>query len=262
MSAGAGTGRFADQVVIVTGGSKGIGAGCVEVFAHAGGMVGILDLDVESGELLANQLHAATSGKILVQKCNVADPQQLESSINSITTEFGRLDCIINNAGVHPPATSIDEQSIEDLQALIQINFVSTYLGAKFALPHLRRTKGTIINISSMTAVLGQDCSSAYAATKGAQLSLTKALAVELGPQGIRVNAILPSNVDTPLMREWAATLPDPESALERVASFQVFNRMAAPAEIGKVALFLATDDSSFITGQGIEVEGGASLDY
>ena len=144
----------------------------------------------------------------------------------------------------------------------MRINFVSTFAGCKFAAPHLRKTGGTIVNMSSMTAVLGQENSAAYAASKGAQLSLTKALALELGRDGIRVNAVLPSNVDTPLMREWAATLDDPESALERVAKLQVSGRMATPEEIGRVCLFLATDDSSFITGQGIYADGGASLDY
>jgi NAD(P)-dependent dehydrogenase (short-subunit alcohol dehydrogenase family) len=176
--------------------------------------------------------------------------------------QLGRLDCLINNAGIHPPALSIDETSLELLDRVWRINFVSTFAAAKFAVPHLRKTRGTIVNISSMTAVLGQEHSTAYAATKGAQLSFTKALALELGRAGIRVNAVLPSNVDTPLMREWAATLPDPASALQRVAELQVLGRMAAPEEIGRVCLFLATDDSSFITGQGIEVEGGSSLDY
>src|SRR5258708_35526932 len=115
---------------------------------------------------------------------------------------------------------------------------------------------------SSMVAILGEEHSSAYCSTKGAQLSLTKALAVELGREGIRVNAILPGNVDTPLMRDWAATLPDPESALQRVAGLPVFGRMASGEEIGRIALFLATDDSSFLTGQAIEAEGGANLDY
>ena len=113
-----------------------------------------------------------------------------------------------------------------------------------------------------MTAVLGQEHSAAYCATKGAQVSLTRSLAIELGREGIRVNAILPSNIDTPLMRDWASTLPDPASALKRVSSMQVFGRMGTIAEMGEIALFLACDDSSFITGQAIEAEGGASLDY
>ncbi|MCA9088120.1 MAG: glucose 1-dehydrogenase [Planctomycetaceae bacterium] len=254
--------RFEQRVVIVTGGSKGIGAGCVRVFAAEGARVGIIDRDAAAGQQLAEELNAAGPGEVQVVQCDVGDAAQLQSAINQIATTFGQLDCIINNAGIHPPATTIDDTSLEMLDQVMRINFVSTFAGAKFAVPHLRKTRGTIINVSSMTAVLGQEHSTAYAASKGAQLSLTKSLAIELGKEGIRVNAVLPSNVDTPLMREWAATLPDPQSALKRVADLQVLGRMASPEEIGRVCLFLATDDSSFVTGQGIEVEGGASLDY
>lgn len=254
--------RFHERVVIVTGGAKGIGAGCARVFAEEGGSVAILDVDVGAGTQLATELNGTTPGSVEFIVCDVANAGKLQAAIDLIAERFGRIDCLINNAGAHPPATTIDDTRLEDVESLMRLNFLATYAGSKFAVPHLRKTKGTIINVSSMTAVLGQDRSSAYAATKGAQLSFTKALAVELGPQGIRVNAVLPSNVDTPLMREWAATLDDPESALKRVAELQVFGRMASPEEIGRVCLFLATSDSSFITGQGIEVEGGASLDY
>jgi len=254
--------RFENRVVIVTGGGKGIGAGCVRTFAEAGARVAILDIDLPEAQKLAAELNEIRHGSIFVLQCDVSDLLQLELSIAETAAHFERIDCLINNAGVHPPATTIEETSIESLERLFRVNFVSTYAAVKFALPHLRQTRGTIINMSSMTAVLGQHQSSAYAATKGAQLSLTKSLAIELGAAGIRVNAVLPSNVDTPLMRDWAASLPDPEAALQRVADLQVFGRMAQPEEIGRVCLFLATDDSSFITGQGIEVDGGASLDY
>lgn len=254
--------RFENRVVIVTGGSKGIGAGCARVFCQAGGLVSLLDLDDTAGTRLADELTTAGPGQAHFLPCDIRDPEAIRGAIEATVDRFGRLDCLINNAGVHPPATRIDDTDLADVISLFQINFVGTYAGCKFAVPHLRKTCGTIINVSSMTAVLGQDRSSAYAATKGAQLSLTKALAVELGPEGIRVNAVLPSNVDTPLMRDWAATLDDPESALERVARLQVLGRMAQPEEIGRVCLFLATEDSSFVTGQGIEVEGGSSLDY
>ena len=157
---------------------------------------------------------------------------------------------------------TIDATSVEFMEDLMRINYISTFAGSRYAVPHLRKTRGTIVNISSMTAVLGQEHSTAYCATKGAQVSLTKSLAIELGPAGIRVNAILPSNIDTPLMRDWAATLPDPASALNRVSAMQVFGRMGTIEEMGEVALFLASDESSFITGQAIEAEGGASLDY
>lgn len=254
--------RFDQRVVIVTGGAKGIGAGCAEVFCREGGRVAVLDRDEVAGSATVERLNAAGPGHALFIACDVSRPQELRAAIQQTAEHWGRIDCVINNAGVHPPATTIDETTIEDLEELLRINFVSSFAAAKFALPHLRQTRGTIINISSMTAVLGQDRSSAYASTKAAQVGLTKALAVELGGEGIRVNAILPSNIDTPLMRDWAATLDDPASALERVAQLQVFGRMGTPEEIGRIALFLATDDSSFLTGQAIEAEGGASLDY
>ena len=254
--------RFAGRVVIVTGGAKGIGAGCCRVFAREGAHVGVLDRDAAAGSALAEELTRGGPGRALFAACDVSRHEELRGAIERVVAEFGRLDCIVNNAGVHPPATSVDETRVEDVEELMRVNFLSTFAGAKYAVPHLRKTRGTVVNISSMTAVLGQDRSSAYAASKAAQVGLTKALAVELGREGIRVNAILPSNIDTPLMRQWAATLDDPESALERVAALQVFGRMGTPEEIGRVALFLATEDSSFITGQAIEAEGGASLDY
>jgi L-fucose dehydrogenase len=254
--------RYQGKAVIVTGGSKGIGEGCARVFCAEGGLVAVLARGKTAGESLAAELCIKGPGRAIYLPCDVARPDQLKSAIDQAAAEFGRIDCLINNAGWHPPATTIDETRLEDLESLIRVNFISTFAGCQYALPWLRKTKGTIINMSSMVALLGQEHSTAYCSTKGAQLSLTKSLAVELGREGIRVNAILPGNVDTPLMRDWAATLPDPQSALERVAGLQVFGRMATGEEIGRIALFLATDDSSFLTGQAIEAEGGASLDY
>lgn len=254
--------RFQNRAVIVTGGSKGIGEGCSRVFCADGGMVAILARGTEAGEALAKELNASGPGRAIFLQCDVGEHLQLKGAIEQTVAEFGRLDCIINNAGAHPPAMTIEETGIEEMETLMRVNYLSTFAGAKYALPYLRETKGTIINMSSMTAVLGQEHSTAYCATKAAQVGFTKSLAIELGPAGIRVNAILPSNIDTPLMRDWAATLDDPDSALQRVSDLQVFNRMGTSEEMGRIALFLATDDSSFLTGQAIEAEGGASLDY
>jgi len=254
--------RFENRVVVVTGGAKGIGAGCAHVFAQEGGRVAILDIDETSGDELAKQISTETVGDATFIHCDVSQAAELQKAIDIVAEQWGQVDCLVNNAGIHPPATRLEETSPEELRRVLSVNFESTFLACQAALPHLRKTRGTIINMSSMTAVLGQTYSTAYAASKGAQLSFTKALALEVGEDGIRVNAVLPSNVDTPLMREWANTLDDPESALKRIADLQVFKRMATIQEIGKVVLFLATEDSSFVTGQGIEVEGGASLDY
>src|SRR5690606_19134321 len=129
----------------------------------------------------------------------------------------------------------------------------STFIGCQLVMPYLKETEGTIVNISSMTAVLGQRHSTAYCATKAAQVGFTKSLAIEAGEYNVRVNAILPSNVETPLMHSWAKTLPDPETALEEVAQLQVLGRMASAFEIGRVARFLASSESSFLTGVALE---------
>jgi len=250
--------RYSQRVVVVTGGAKGIGAGCSRVFAKEGGVVAILDRDIQA----ARQMAAELGGNHLALSCDVSDEKQISSSIAAVVDRYGRIDCLINNAGIHPPDTPIHKMTPEEAIAVIRVNFLSTYAMCYHAIEHLKKTKGTIINVSSMTAVLGQRNSTAYAASKGAQLSFTKSLALECADYGIRVNAILPSNVDTPLMRQWASSLADPEAALQRIAALQPIGRMADVEEMGRVCLFLATEDSSFITGQGLHVDGGASLDY
>ena len=186
--------RFKDRVVIVTGGSKGIGAGCAGVFCREGGLVAILSRGQEAGEAKATELSEKGPGRAIYLPCDVSLPEQIQVTVEKTVEKFGRLDCIINNAGWHPPATSIDETSVDDLQRLLDLNTIGTFAGAKFSVPHLKKTKGTIINISSMVGILGQDLASGYCGTKAAQLGFTRAWAKELGPQGIRVNAILPGN--------------------------------------------------------------------
>lgn len=254
--------RFENKVVIITGGAKGIGLGCVEVFHDEGAKVILLDRDHRSAEEVAAILNHKRRNSAAAYACDVGDLAQLPKTMGLAVNHFDRVDCLINNAGIHPPDTPIEQTTADEVVDLMKINFVSTYLASMAVMESIKQTRGSIINISSMTAVLGQKNSCAYAATKGAQLSFTKALALELAPFGVRVNAILPSNVDTPLMRSWAASLDDPESALQRIAELQPLGRMASPREMGTICLFLATSDSSFITGQGIIADGGASLDY
>ena len=254
--------RFANRVVIVTGGSKGIGEGCSRVFCAEGGSVAILARGAIAGESLAAELTAQGPGRAIFIPCDVADTEQIRQAVAKTVDVFGRLDCIVNNAGAHPPATRLEETSLAEMEALLRLNFLSTFAGCQFALPHLRKVGGTIVNISSMVALVGQDQAAAYCSTKAAQIGLTRALAVELGPQGIRVNAICPGNIDTPLMRDWAATLPDPQSALDRVSALQLHGKMGTIEEMGRIALFLATEDSSFLTGVAIEAHMGACLDY
>lgn len=254
--------RFENRVVIVTGAAKGIGEGCARVFCKEGGTVAILDIDDVAGRKLAEELSTLGPGRATCYYCDVRQPDQIRVAVDQVAANYGRLDCLVNNAGWHPPAVTLEQTTLELLEDQLRLNFTSTFIASQTAVPHLRKTQGTIVNISSMTAVLGQEHAAAYAASKAAQLGFTKSLAIELGPANVRVNAILPSHVDTPLLQAWAKTLPDPAVGLENAAKCQVLGRMAHIEEIGRVALFLATADSSFVTGQEIHVEGGASLDY
>lgn len=254
--------RFHNRVVIVTGGSKGIGEGCARVFCSEGGKVAVLARGAAAGEALVRELNAQGPGEAVFLPCDVTRLDQLEAAIAEAARRFGRIDCLINNAGWHPPATSIEATTIGDMESLWRLNFLSTFAATKFAVPHLRKTRGTVINVASIVAEIGQHEAAAYCATKAAQIGFTRGLAVELGPQGVRVNAILPGNVETPLMHEWASSLPDPASGLARMASLQLSGKLGTIEEMGRIALFLATDDSSFITGQSIRAEFGATLDY
>ncbi|NLE38675.1 MAG: SDR family oxidoreductase, partial [Pirellulaceae bacterium] len=160
------------------------------------------------------------------------------------------------------PAMTIDQTSLEDFESLLRLNLVSTFLGCKLAVPHLRKTRGNIINMSSEVGLIGQAAAPAYVATKAGQVGLTRALATDLAADGVRVNAVCPAGVMTPLMQEWADTQYDPDEALRMVDSWHLLGRMATIDEIGEVCAFLASDEASFITGQAICPDGGAALGY
>lgn len=254
--------EFRDKVVLITGGGSGIGLGCVEVFWAAGCRVAIVDQDAAAMNRVSEHLGPAAQDRLRGWEADVADSPRLQRVIHEAAASWGRLDFLINNAGIHPPDTPLEDNSDEALQRVMQVNFNGTYVACRTALSYLRETRGAIVNMSSMTAVLGQRNSTAYCASKGAQLSFTKSMALEAADSGVRVNAVLPGNVDTPLMRSWANTLPDPDAALQRIAALQPLGRMASSQEIGRVCLFLCSEAASFITGQGLQVDGGASLDY
>jgi len=252
--------RFVDRVTFITGGAKGIGLGCVRMFLEAGGLVAAFDRDTDAIRDLQDSVD--DPDRLIVYRGDVTNSDWLTETIEETVTRFGRLDCLVNNAGIHPPALSIEQTDPELCREVMTVNFHSTFVASRAAAPHLCETSGSIVNISSMTGILGQRHSTAYSASKAAQIGFTKSLAIELGERGVRVNAILPSNIDTPLMREWAATLPDSEAAMDQVARLQVLGRMGTADEIGRIAVFLASDDASFLTGQAIEADGGAALDY
>jgi NAD(P)-dependent dehydrogenase (short-subunit alcohol dehydrogenase family) len=250
---------FTGKVILITGAAKGIGRATAERFARAGARVCLLDTDEGGLRSLCDDL--GLPDRVLPLTADVGVAGDVDRAVACAVARFGALDVLVNNAAVHF-ARAVDEYTPEEIDQLLTVNLKGALHSVRSALPALRRTKGTIVSVSSMTGLVGQANGAVYVATKGALISLTKALALELGSDGIRVNCVCPAGVDTPLMRGWAATMPDPEEVLRGQAAMHLSNRMATPDEIASAILFLASPDASFITGVALPVEGGATLGY
>lgn len=248
------------RVVLVTGAARGIGRGIAERFARAGDAVALLDHDRGEAEAVASAL-AAGGHHTLALHADVADSAGVRDAVARCASALGRLDVLVSNAGFNI-GRAIGEYTDEEIDRLIAVNLKGALYVMREAIPRLRETRGSIVSVSSMTGFVGQAHGTVYAATKGAIVSLTRALALELGADGIRVNCVCPAGVDTPLMREWAATFPDPEAILRGQASMHLTNRMATTHEIAAAVFFLASPEASFITGVALPVEGGATLGY
>ena len=254
------TGTFAGQTVLITGAAKGIGRATAERFAAEGAHVALVDRDTENLEAAATRI-SATGARALPLTLDVAEAGAMRVAVGKCVESFGGLDILINNAGIHF-ARAIDEYTDDEIDRIIGVNIKGALHAIRAAVPHLKQRAGSIVSVSSMTGLVGQDRGAVYVATKGALIALTKALALELAPFRIRVNCVCPAGVDTPLMREWAATLPDPDAVLRGQASMHLTNRLATADEIASSILFLASPAASFITGIALPVDGGATLGY
>lgn len=254
--------EYRDRVVVITGGSMGIGKGCARVFCDAGAKVVICARHKEPGEVLARELTAKGPGVCDFKICDVSKPEDIEQIISHTIEVFGRLDCLINNAGFHPPHKRIDDFTVEDFEHVLQTNLVSFFVASKYALPHLRKVRGNIINVGSLVGIMGQDGATTYCATKGAISGFTKALAIEEAPHGVRVNAVLPGNIVTESRVKFVASLEDGEAIDRWIESLQVMGRSGTIEETGQVCLFLASEAASFLTGIELIISGGAELSY
>ena len=252
---------YTGHIVIVTGGTKGIGRGCVEVFAAAGAHVVFCSHEPEGGAELSAEVTRRGPGRADFALCDVADAAGLTSLVTETADRLGRLDCLINNAGWHPPHKPIDEFTLDEFEALMRLNVTSVFVGCRAALPFLRRSRGSIINIASLVATIGQHYATTYVASKGAVLSFTKALAVDEAPHGVRVNAVSPGNIDTPLWQQAIDQSADPRRTRADGDNAQPMGRMGTAEEVGRLCLFLAAQ-ATFITGVDHIISGGAELGY
>jgi NAD(P)-dependent dehydrogenase (short-subunit alcohol dehydrogenase family) len=253
--------RYADRTVIITGGTQGIGEGCARVFAAEGASVWIASPDEARGARVAEEITAAGPGRARFVCCDVTRDADRLALVSAAVDANGRLDCLVNNAGWHPPHYPIDGFSLDDFRALLELNVVSVFRLCQLALPHLRRTRGSIVNVASLVATIGQHHATTYVATKGAVLAFTKALAVDEATHGVRVNSISPGNVYTPLWQQAIDAAPDGAAARAAGDAAQVMGRMGTPEEVGRLCLFLAAD-ATFTTGVDHIISGGAEIGY
>ena len=253
--------RYEGKVVIVTGGTKGIGEGCVRVFVNAGSKVVFGARGERAGEDLARELNATGAGEAYFVPCDVSKVEQVRGLIDRTVERHGRIDCLVNNAGWHPPHKPIDDFSVQEFRDLFDLNMVSIFVACQHALPHLRRTKGNIINMSSLVGAMGQLHATTYVATKGAITAFTKALAVDEAAHDVRVNAVSPGNVYTPLWQEAIDAAPDPARCRADGDAAQLLGRMGTIEEAGRLCLFLAAE-ATFTTGVDHILSGGAELAY
>ena len=248
--------QLRDKVVLITGGAKGIGAATAQALGQEGAIPVIVDRDTEAGERLRTEL-CGSGVRCSLISAKLTSAEGCSRTIEQTVKEFGQLDALINNAGVND-RIGLEHGSPEQYVASLERNLLHYFNMAHYALPHLKRCKGSIVNISSKTAVTGQGGTSGYASAKGAILALTREWAVELLPYGIRVNAVVPSEVMTPLYRQWLNTFPNPEEKLKTIVSkIPLDKRMTSADEIAAMVVFLISAKASHITGQHLFVDGG-----
>jgi len=252
--------RLQNKVALITGGTSGIGEATALLFAKEGAKIAITGHHEKRGHGVTAQILEA-GGQAIFLRTDVRKADECRRAVEETVASFKRVDVLFNNAGVFYPHTALDCTEEEwDLQ--IDINLKGTFLMSKFVLPRMiEQRRGVIINNSSGWGMVGGDAAVAYCASKGGVVLLTKAMAIDHGGRGIRVNCICPGDVDTPMLPEDARMRGQKWDDYLAGCSNRPLRRIGTPEEIAKAALFLASDDSSFMTGAALVVDGGGTAD-
>ena len=253
--------RLADKVTIITGAGGGMGRVAARMFAAEGARVVVAEYGEAAGQETVDLIHA-DGGQATFVKVDVSKATDAKAMVDHAVATYGRLDCLYNNAGIMPEADhSVVDTEVDVWDQVMAVNVRGVYLGCRYAIPAMEAAGGgSIINIASFVAILG--CSvpqDAYTASKGAVLSLTRSLAVQFGPKGIRTNAICPGPVETPLLMDW---LVKDEAAKQLRLARNPTGRFGKPEEIVHMAVYLASDESRWTNGASLVVDGGITVNY
>jgi len=247
--------KLKDKVAIVTGAAKGIGSGIARVFVQEGAKVVLVDWDDKEGPKMAEELRKA-GGDTLFVKCDVSKEEEVKKAIQATLDKYGRIDILVNDAGVGVYKSVLDTSS-EEWDYCLGINLKGQFLFAKYAIPHMQAIgKGAIVNISSVHSFATVNEIAPYTASKGGITALTRNMAIDYGPT-IRVNSIAPGWILTPLIQSIFDGYPDPAKQRKSVEERMVMKRIGRPEDIGHAAAFLASDEADFITGTQLFVDGG-----
>ncbi|AZN29630.1 SDR family oxidoreductase [Flaviflexus salsibiostraticola] len=245
---------LADKVAVVTGAGSGFGEATAVLFAKEGASVVVVDIDGAAATAVADAI-AADGGTAIAVAADVADPESVKGFIDRAVEEFGQLDILFNNAGIYRPG-NVEETSIEDWDRSTDVNLKSVFLGMKYAMPHLKKTKGNVISTASAGGIIGFPDAVSYGATKGGVVSLTRAAAVDYAQHDIRVNCICPGTGETGMTR---GLLEDPTIKDAFLAPIPL-HRLGQPEDVAKAALFLASDLSGYISGHALPVDDGWTM--
>lgn len=247
--------EWRDKCVVITGAGSGIGRATAVAFADQGARLALLDIRASS---IDETMQLLTGTNHLALECDVSSPAAIADAFAHIDTGLGPLDALINNAGINPPIESSLQVDEAYFDRIMDVNTKGFFFCAQAAMRSMiPRKAGTIVNLASVSGMIGWGGSAIYSASKGAVIALTKALAVELAPYSIRVNAVAPGSIRTPMVEDNLHRLQDPDAAWQRTADLHPLGRVGEPHEIAEAILFLASTRGSFLTGSVLTVDGG-----
>jgi NAD(P)-dependent dehydrogenase (short-subunit alcohol dehydrogenase family) len=247
--------KLKDRVVVVTGSGSGIGRACAIEFAREGARVVAADINLKGVEDTVKQI-TASGGTAVAFRTDVADPASVKQLVDFTIKTWSGIDALINNAAIQVNKT-IEDITFEEWNLQMSINVGGIFLCSKHFLPYLRRSKGNIVSMSSVNGFFVEPMCAGYCTTKAAIIGLTKAMAIDHGNEGIRVNCICPGYIDAGLAEGYFQSQPDPAKARQEAGKLHALWRIGKPEEVAKVAVFLASDDASFMTGASVVVDGG-----